>query len=70
MQKRDPVANHLIDQIGADVVRDHFGLSPQSLCNWRARGIPQLKRIAFQNLALTRGIALPPGFLAELGIAA
>lgn len=64
------VADDLIRRIGPKVVREHFGLTPQSLCNWRTRGIPQLKRIAFQNLALSRGVTPPADFLAPLGIAA
>ena len=66
----DPTANDLIDQIGAKVVREHFQLSPQALHMWKRRGIPHLKRIAFQNLALAHGVSTPGDFLKPLGIAA
>lgn len=67
---KEPVSNALIDQIGPGIVREHFGITPQVLSNWRVRGVPVRKRIAFNNLALTRGVATPPEFLAPLGIAA
>lgn len=70
MQKRDPIADAMIDQIGADVVRDYFNLSSQRLHMWRVRGIPYRQRIAFHNLALVRGVSPPPEFLEPLGIAA
>ncbi len=69
-KKRDLVSDALINQIGADLVRERFGASPQLLHMWRVRGVPLPKRIAFHNLALERGIQPPPEFLEPLGIAA
>ena len=69
-KRRDPVSDGLIDQIGPELVREQFDLSPQLLHMWRVRGVPVVKRIAFHNLALSRGVQPPPEFLAPLGIAA
>jgi hypothetical protein len=71
MQKsRDPVSAQLIDQLGSELVREQFDLSPQLLYMWRQRGVPVVKRIAFHNFALANGITPPPEFLAKIGIAA
>jgi hypothetical protein len=69
-KKREPVSDALIDQIGPELVREQFDLSPQLLHMWRVRGVPIVKRIAFHNLALAKGIQPPPDFLEPLGIAA
>lgn len=69
-KKREPVSDELIDKIGPELVRDHFDLSSQHLHMWRVRGVPIVKRIAFHNLALTKGVQPPPEFLEPLGIAA
>ena len=71
MQKaREPVSDGLIDQIGPELVREHFDLSPQLLHMWRVRGVPVVKRIAFHNFALANNVTPPPEFLAKIGIAA
>lgn len=64
--KRHKVSDRLITDVGPEVVRDHFGLTPQNLHMWRVRGVPHLKRIGFQALALTRGVKPPSDFLAPL----
>jgi hypothetical protein len=69
-KKREPVSDGLIDQIGPELVREQFDLSPQLLHMWRVRGVPVVKRIAFHNLALKNGIQPPPEFLEKIGIAA
>lgn len=69
-QKREPVSDAMIDQIGPELIRERLGASPQLLHMWRVRGVPLPKRIAFYNLALERGIQPPPEFLEPLGIAA
>jgi hypothetical protein len=69
-KKRDPVSVGLIDQIGPELVRENFGLTPQLLHMWRVRGVPVLKRIAFHNFALSHGVTPPPEFLAKIGMAA
>lgn len=71
MQKRrEPVSDGLIDQIGPELVREYFDLTPQLLHMWRVRGVPVVKRIAFHNFALSRGVTVPPEFLAKIGMAA
>jgi hypothetical protein len=60
----------LINQIGSELVREYFDLSPQLLYMWRIRGVPVLKRIAFHNFALSHGVTPPPEFLAKIGMAA
>ena len=69
-KKREPVSDALIDQVGPELVREHFEVSPQLLHMWRVRGVPLPKRIAFHNLALRHGVQPPPEFLMPLGIAA
>lgn len=69
-KKRDAVSDELIDQIGPELVREQFDLSPQLLHMWRVRGVPVIKRIAFHNFALKHGIQPPPEFLEKIGIAA
>lgn len=61
---RNPHAHSaLIDQIGAKEVRRHFGIPPRTLYNWRARGIPQDKRLVFARLALDHSVIVPVDFL-------
>lgn len=55
--------NPLIDAITSAVVRKEFALSYQALRNWRLRGIPETNRVAFANLALRHGVAVPSDFL-------
>lgn len=55
----------LIDRIGSDLVASHFDLSPQRLYNWRTRGIPLTKRIAFAKLCADHGVSTPPDFFAD-----
>lgn len=69
-KKRDPVSDGLIDQVGPELVREYFDLSPQLLHMWRVRGVPVVKRIAFHNFALSRGVTPPPEFLEKIGMAA
>jgi hypothetical protein len=64
--QQDTTSSDLIDQIGSKIVADHFGLSRQRLHMWRVRGIPHLKRVAFQNLASQHGVTPPADFLARL----
>ena len=46
-----------IDRIGADVIRDHFGISRQALHYWRKNGIPDRHRNSLAALAETRADA-------------
>lgn len=69
-REREEVSDGLIDQVGPAVVREHFGITAQHLHMWRVRGVPIVKRIAFHNLALAKGVQPPPEFLEPLGIAA
>ena len=64
--QRDATSTQLIDRIGPQIVAGHFGLSRQRLHMWRVRGIPHLKRLAFQNLAVQHGVTPPADFLAVL----
>lgn len=46
---------HIIDRIGRKVVREHFGLSNQSLYYWRKRGVPRSNRGPIKLLGETLG---------------
>jgi transposase-like protein len=56
----------IIAAVGRKRVAERFGLSPQALFNWRRRGIPAIRRMAFKRLADEAGVALPDDFLAPL----
>jgi len=58
--------NALIDAVGPDAVSERFKLTPQALHNWRLRGIPHLKRLAFKQMADERGVRVPGNFLEML----
>jgi hypothetical protein len=65
-KQRDIASCELIERVGPDLVADHFGISRQHLHMWKVRGIPQMRRLAFQNLANQHGVTVPADFLAEL----
>jgi hypothetical protein len=56
----------LIDAIGARAVSERFALKPQALHNWRKRGVPVVRRLAFKELAERASIEVPADFLAPL----
>lgn len=57
----------LIAAVGADAIMSSLNVSSKRLYNWRVRGVPDIKRLAFANLAAAKGVSVPADFLAPLG---
>lgn len=58
----------LIDRLGNGIVRETFALTPQALWQWRVRGIPLAKRIAFAKLCADHGAAVPADFFEKFQV--
>jgi hypothetical protein len=54
----------LIRDLGGYIaVADGLGIPPKRVSNWGARGVPYAFRNQVARLAVTKGIAVPAGFL-------
>lgn len=71
-----PEQAKLIDALGgpsavARLVSNHLGrkddeqMAPQTVCQWKKRGIPFCYRACLAIAARNRDIGVPPGFLGE-----
>lgn len=48
-----------IDRIGRDIVAAHYGVTRQTIYNWRKSGVPAVHRRTLAMLAVALGHAAP-----------
>jgi len=61
---------HLIDALGIAEIAKATGQKPNTIGNWRKRGIAWKWRPAVASLAARKDIAVPPDFLPQPQVAA
>jgi hypothetical protein len=48
-----------VDRVGTRAIREHFGITRQSIAYWREKGVPKHFRKPLKLFAESKGVQLP-----------